>query len=70
MMSRKGLSQLILVRSVTGELHRRLKHKISLHTAASEVRYIVAFNNGSTTEPNGASELGSVPQRATVPTTS
>jgi hypothetical protein len=26
-----------------------LVHKISLHKAASEVRYIVIFNNGSTT---------------------
>jgi hypothetical protein len=37
----KGLSHLILVRSVTGEPRRRLEHKIALHKAASEVRYIV-----------------------------
>jgi hypothetical protein len=36
----------------TGEPRRHLEHKISLHKAASEVRYIVIFNNGSTTEPN------------------
>jgi hypothetical protein len=52
----KGLSHLMLVRSVTGEPHR-----ILLHKAASEVRYIVTFNNGSTTEPNGVSELGLAP---------
>jgi hypothetical protein len=34
----KGLSHLVLVRSVTGEPRRRLEHKISLHKAASEVR--------------------------------
>jgi hypothetical protein len=33
------------------------------------VRYIVIFNNGSTTEPNGVSELGLAPHRATVLTT-
>jgi hypothetical protein len=27
-----------------------MEHKIPLHKAASEVRYIVIFNNGSTTE--------------------
>jgi hypothetical protein len=32
-----------------------LEHKISLHKAASEVRCIVNFNNGSTTGPNGVS---------------
>jgi hypothetical protein len=53
----KGLSHLILVRLVTGEPRRRLEHKISLHKAASEVRYIPIFNNGSTTAPNGVSEL-------------
>jgi hypothetical protein len=36
-----------------GEPRRRLEHNISLHKAAIEVRYIVFFNNGSTTEPNG-----------------
>jgi hypothetical protein len=46
-----------LVRLVTGEPRRRLAHKIALHKAASEVRYIVNFNNGSTTEPNGVSEF-------------
>jgi hypothetical protein len=61
----KGLSHLILVRSVTGEPHRRLEHKISLHKAASEVRYVVIFNNGSTTGPNGVSELGLAQHRAT-----
>jgi hypothetical protein len=65
----KGLSHLILVRSVTGEPRRRLEHKIALHKAASEVRYIVIFDNGSTTEPNGVSELGLAPHRATVLTT-
>jgi hypothetical protein len=60
---------LILVRSVTGEPRRRLEHKISLHKAASEVRYIAIFNNGSTTEPNGVSKLGVAPHRATVLTT-
>ena len=34
-----------------------MEHKIALHKAASEVRYIVIFNNGSPTEPNGVSEL-------------
>jgi hypothetical protein len=53
----KGLSHLILVRSVTGEPRRRSEHKITLHKAASEVRYIVNFNNGSTTGPNGVSEF-------------
>jgi hypothetical protein len=48
----KGLSHLILVRLVTGEPRRHLEHKISLHKAASEVRYIVIFNNGSPTEPS------------------
>jgi hypothetical protein len=46
-----------------------LEHKISLHKAASEVRYVVIFNNGSPTEPNGVSELGLAPHRATVLTT-
>jgi hypothetical protein len=45
---------------------RHLEHKISLHKAASKVRYIVIFNNGSTTGPNGVSELGLAPHRATV----
>jgi hypothetical protein len=36
-----------------------------LHKAASEVRYIVTFNNGSTTEPNGVSELSLAPHRVT-----
>jgi hypothetical protein len=41
-----------------------LEHKISLHKAASaEVRYIVIFNNGSPTKPNGASELRLAPHR-------
>ena len=44
-----------------------MEHKIALHKAASEVRYIVIFNNGSPTEPNGVSELGLAPHRATVP---
>jgi hypothetical protein len=43
-----------------------LEHKISLHKAASEVRYIVIFNNGSTTGPNGVSELSLGPHKATV----
>ena len=43
-----------------------MEHKISLHKAASEVRYIVIFNNGSPTEPNGVSELSLAPHRATV----
>jgi hypothetical protein len=34
-----------------------LDHKIALHKAASEVRYIVIFNNGSPTEPNGVSAV-------------
>jgi hypothetical protein len=55
--AKAGLSHLILVRLVTGEPRRRLAHKISLHKAASEVRYIVNFNNGSTTGPNGVSEF-------------
>jgi hypothetical protein len=64
------LLHLVLVRSVTpGEPRRRLEHKIALHKAASEVRYKVNFNNGSTTEPNGVSELGLAPHRATVLTT-
>jgi hypothetical protein len=46
-----------LVQSVTGEPLRHLEHQISLHKAASEVRYIAIFNNGSPTEPNGVSEL-------------
>jgi hypothetical protein len=42
----------------------------SLHKAASEVRYIVIFNNGSPTEPNVVSELLSLaPHRVTVLTT-
>ena len=65
----KGLSHLILVRSVTGEPRRRLEHKIALHKAASEVRYIVIFNNGSPTEPNGVSELSLAPHRVTMLTT-
>jgi hypothetical protein len=48
------------------EPRRHLEHKISLHKAASEVRYIVIFNNGSTTGPNGVSELSLAPHRATV----
>ncbi len=43
-----------------------MEHKIALHKAASEVRYIVIFNNGSPTEPNGVSELSLAPHRATV----
>jgi hypothetical protein len=60
-----------LVRSVTGEPRRRLEHKIALHKhkAASEVRYIVIFNNGSPTEPNGVSELSLAPHRVTMNTT-
>jgi hypothetical protein len=46
-----------------------LEHKISLHKAASEVRYIVIFNNGSTTEPNGVSELSLAPHGVAVITT-
>ena len=46
-----------------------MEHKIALHKAASEVRYIVIFNNGSPTEPNGVSELGLAPHRATMLTT-
>jgi hypothetical protein len=41
-----------------------LEHKIALHKAASEVRYVVVFNNGGTTEPNGVSELSLAPHRA------
>jgi hypothetical protein len=63
---RARLSHLILVRLVTGEPRIRLEHKIPLHEAASEVRYIVNFNNDSTTEPNGVSELSLAPHRATV----
>jgi hypothetical protein len=33
------------------------------------VHYLVIFNNGSTTEPNGVSELNLAPHRATVLTT-
>jgi hypothetical protein len=51
---------------VTGEPRIHLEHKISLHKAASEVRYVLIFNNGSTTGPNGAGELGLAPHRATV----
>jgi hypothetical protein len=59
-----------LVRSVTGEPRRRLEHKsTALHKAASEVRYVVIFNNGSPTEPNGVSELSLAPHRAAVLTT-
>ena len=47
----------------------RTTYKISLHKAASEVRYIVIFNNGSPTEPNGVSELGLAPHRVTMLTT-
>jgi hypothetical protein len=65
----KGLSHLILVRLVTGEPRRRLAHKIALHKAASEVRYIVNFNNGSTTEPNGVSEFILTAHMAPVVTT-
>jgi hypothetical protein len=43
--------------------------KIALHKAASEVRYVVIFNNGSPTEPNGVSELSLAPHRAAVLTT-
>ena len=43
-----------------------MEHKIALHKAASEVRYIVNFNNGSTTEPNGVSELSLALHRGTV----
>jgi hypothetical protein len=39
-----------------GEPRRRLEHKIAFHKAASEVRYIVIFNNGSTTGPSGISQ--------------
>jgi hypothetical protein len=46
-----------------------LEHKIALHEAASEVRYIVIFNNGSPTEPSGVNELSLAPHRATVLTT-
>ena len=46
-----------------------MEHKIALHKAASEVRYIVIFNNGSPTEPNGVSELGLAPHRVTMLTT-
>jgi hypothetical protein len=47
----------------TGEPRRRLEHKISLHKVASEVRHIVIFNNGSTTGPNGVSELSLAPHK-------
>jgi hypothetical protein len=57
------------VQSLTGEPRRHSEHTIALHKAASEVRYIVIFNNGSTTEPNGVSELSLAPHRATVLTT-
>jgi hypothetical protein len=40
-----------------------------LHKAASEVRYKVIFNNGSTTEPNGVSELSLAPHGVAVFTT-
>jgi hypothetical protein len=43
-----------------------LEHKISLQKEAIEVLYIVIFNNGNTTEPNGVSELSLAPHRATV----
>jgi hypothetical protein len=56
----------ILVGSVMGEPYRRLEHKISLHKAASEVRYIVIFNNGSTTGPNGVSELSLAPLKVSL----
>jgi hypothetical protein len=59
-------SHLILGRSVTGEPRRRSEPKISLHKAASGVRYIVIFNSGSTTGSNGVSELGLAPHRAAV----
>jgi hypothetical protein len=67
----KGLSHLIFVRSVTGEPRRRLEHKIALHMhkAASEVRYVVIFNNGSPNEPNGVSELSLAPHGVTMLTT-
>jgi hypothetical protein len=65
----EALQHLVLSRSVTGEPRRRLEHEIALHKAASEVRYIVIFNNGSLTEPNGVSELSLAPHRATVLTT-
>jgi hypothetical protein len=48
--------RLALQRNKSGP-RRRLAHKISLHKAASEVRYIVNFNNGSTTGSNGVSEF-------------
>jgi hypothetical protein len=60
---------LILARSVTGEPLRHSEHKISLHKMACEVRYIVIFNNGSTTGPNGVSELSLAPHRFAVFTT-
>jgi hypothetical protein len=55
-------------------LHYRNNAKLKwqfllLEVAHSEVRYIVNFNNGSTTGPNGVSELGLAPHRATVLTT-
>jgi hypothetical protein len=49
-----------------GEPRRHLEHKISLHQAASEVRYLVISNNGSTTECNGVSELSFAPHRVAV----
>jgi hypothetical protein len=61
---------MILVRLVPGEPRRRLAHKISLHNkAASEVRFIVNFNNGSTTGPNGVSEFILTTHMALVVTT-
>jgi hypothetical protein len=56
-------------RGAEGEPRRRLEHKIALHKAASEVRYVVIFNNGSPTEPNGVSELSLAPHRVTLLTT-
>jgi hypothetical protein len=49
----KGRSHLIVGRAGTGEPRRRVEPKIALQKAAREVRYIVIFDNGSTTEPNG-----------------
>jgi hypothetical protein len=45
-------------------------HGRAAQALGSEVRYVVIYNNGSPTEPNGVSELGLAPHRVTVLTTS
>jgi hypothetical protein len=66
----KGLSHLILVRSVTGEPCRHLEHKVLSHKAASEPGALRSkFQQRQhhwATGPNGVSELGLAPHRATV----